>query len=463
MLVFEEQMKRFIKQHQLIEKGDKIAVGVSGGPDSLALLHYLSSYRDVFGIEVYALHLDHMFRGEESFSELQFVEQFCYKHAIPCYTKQVNVATVMDIQSTGLQETARQIRYQFFQEGMRKFSTNKLALAHHGDDQIETVVMQLVKGASVRTGIPVRRRFAEREIIRPMLGLTKEMIEQYCLAKALDPRKDPSNDQLYYTRNRFRHHLLPFFKQENPKVHEHFQRFSEEMKEDDQFLNELTEAIMHKVFKKNGTSAKVQINAFVEMPLPLQRRAIHLILNYLYKGKIAFSFIHIQQILRLLKGGLSSGSLDLPNGLKVRREYDQCVFSFEQESKQEYALALQAGEHVTWPFGGQFKLLADEAPTSVHSDYCFLVDPDSVKLPLYVRTRKQGDKISPKGMNGSKKLNRLFIDAKVPQIKRDQWPIITDRDGEVLWVPRLKKSKYEAEVTSPHVTLIYTSNHLLGG
>ncbi|WP_338752560.1 tRNA lysidine(34) synthetase TilS [Bacillus sp. FJAT-52991] len=462
MLAFEEQMKRFIKRHQLIEKGDKVAVGVSGGPDSLALLSYLSNNRDVLEIEVYALHLDHMFRGEESYSELQFVESFCDKHAIGCYAKQVNVSAVMEKRSTGLQETAREARYQFFQEGMRKLSANKLALAHHGDDQIETVLMQLVKGASARTGIPVRRPFAEGEVIRPMLFSTKEMIEQYCLAEGLEPRRDPSNDKLDYTRNRFRHQVLPFFKKENPKVHEHFQRFSEELKEDDQFLNELTEANMHKVWEKEGASVKVQINAFIAVPMPLQRRAIHLILNYLYKGKIAFSFIHIQQILQLLKGASPSGSLDLPHGLKVRREYQQCIFSFEQERKKEYGLALQVGECVTWPFGGEFMLTA-EASKSTDRDHCFILDPHSIKLPLYVRTRKQGDKISPKGMDGSKKLKRLFIDEKVPKMKRDQWPIITDRDGEVLWVPGLKKSKYEAEVTGHHVTLIYISNHLLGG
>ncbi|PAQ14844.1 tRNA lysidine(34) synthetase TilS [Bacillaceae bacterium SAOS 7] len=462
MLAFEEQMKRFIKRHQLIEKGDKVAVGVSGGPDSLALLSYLANNRDVLQIEVYALHLDHMFRGEESYAELQFVEHFCDKHSIPCYAKQVNVSAVMEKQATGLQETAREVRYRFFEEGMQKFSANKLALAHHGDDQIETVLMQLVKGTSKRTGIPMRRPFAGREIIRPMLSLTKEMIEQYCLAEGLEPRKDPSNDRLDYTRNRFRHHLLPFLKQENPKVHEHFQRFSEEMKEDDQFLNELTEAAMHKVWEKNEASAKVQINAFIEVPLPLQRRAIHLILNYLYKGKIAFSFIHIQQILQLLKGGSSSGSLDLPDGLKVRREYQQCIFIFEKEQKEEYEFVLQVGERVAWPFGGEFMLTA-EAPTSLDQDHHFMIDPHMMNLPLYVRTRRQGDKISPKGMNGSKKLKRLFIDEKVPKTKRDQWPIITDHDGEVLWVPGLKKSKYEAKVTSHHVTLIYISNHLLGG
>ncbi|MGM7637406.1 tRNA lysidine(34) synthetase TilS [Bacillus sp. Hm123] len=462
MLVFEERMKRFIKQHQLIEKGDKVAVGVSGGPDSLALLSYLANHRDVFQIEVYALHLDHMFRGEESCAELRFVEHFCDKRNIPCYTKQVKVSAVMEQQATGLQETAREVRYRFFEEGLQKFSANKLALAHHGDDQIETVLMQLVKGASTRTGIPVRRPFADGEIIRPMLLLTKEMIEQYCSAEGLEPRRDPSNDRLDYTRNRFRHHLLPFLKQENPKVHEHFQRFNEEMKEDDQFLNELTEATMHKVWEKDEASAKVQINAFIEVPLPLQRRAIHLILNYLYKGKIAFSFIHIQQILQLLKGGSSSGSLDLPDGLKVRREYQQCIFSFEQEWKKEYEFALQIGERVAWPFGGEFMLTA-EAPTSMENDHYFMIDPHAMKLPLYIRTRKQGDKISPKGMNGSKKLKRLFIDEKVPKTKRDRWPIITDYDGEVLWVPGLKKSKYEAKVTSHHVTLIYISSHLLGG
>ncbi|OCA91590.1 tRNA lysidine(34) synthetase TilS [Pseudobacillus wudalianchiensis] len=458
MLAYEENVKQFITHHQLISKGDKVAVGVSGGPDSLSLLSYLERKRKEFNIEVFALHLDHMFRGEESYRELQFVEQFCESKKIPFYAERINIAKELEEEGGGLQEVSRRVRYEFFERGLEKFSADKLALAHHGDDQIETVMMQLVKGSSSRTGIPVRRAFGKREIIRPLLSVNKDMIEEYCLHYRLNPQRDPSNEKPVYTRNRYRLELLPFLKEENRKVHEHFQRFSEELNEDNRFLEELTKEKMKNIWQKDDSMCSFEIESFQSMPLPLQKRGIHLILNYLYKGKKPFSYIHIQQILQLLKEDKSSWKLDLPHGLKVCREYQLCVFRFNASEKREYTFKLNCGDQVSWPYGGQF-LLTDRAP-EVTGEYEYMMLEEKVKLPLYIRTRKKGDKIQPKGMNGSKKLKDLFIDEKVVLARRDQWPIVTDSEGKLLWVPGLKRSRYEkAGSNGNHLILIYIRNH----
>ncbi|WP_225435394.1 tRNA lysidine(34) synthetase TilS [Bacillus aerolatus] len=458
MLAYEVKVKSFINRHQLIKEGEKIAVGVSGGPDSLSLLSYLADRRESLGIEIFALHLDHMFRKEESYKELKFVQHFCEERSIPFYAERINIAKEMEENGGGLQEVSRRIRYEFFERGMQKFSADKLALAHHGDDQVETIMMQLAKGAGSRGGIPVRRPFGKKEIIRPLLSLDKDMIEEYCSYHELNPRRDPSNEKSDYTRNRFRRHLLPFLKKENPQVHEHFQRFSEEMNADNELLEELTKEKMNNVWEKDGTKSLIKIEAFHAMPLSLQRRGIHLILNYLYKGKTPFSFVHIQQILQLLKEGRPSWNLDLPHGLKVCREYHLCVFRFSTTEKQEYAFELNVGDRISWPYGGQFILARNKPEAMAETEYMVL--NQKVKLPLCVRTRKRGDKIQPKGMNGSKKLKDLFIDEKIVLSKRDQWPIITDGEGELLWVPGMKKSRHEqAGSTGSHLTLIYIRNH----
>ena len=458
MLAYDQNVKQFITRHQLISNGDKIAVGVSGGPDSLSLLSYLESRRKELSIEIFALHLDHMFRGEESYRELKFVEQFCESRKIPFYAERINITKELEEAGGGLQEVSRRIRYEFFERGLEKFSANKLALAHHGDDQIETVMMQLVKGSSNRMGIPVCRAFGKREIIRPLLCINKEMIEAYCLHHELDPCRDPSNEKPVYTRNRYRLELLPFLKEENRKVHEHFQRFSEELNEDNRFLEELTKEKMKNIWQKDDSMCSLEIEAFQSMPLPLQKRGIHLILNYLYKGEKPFSFIHIQQILQLLKEDKSSWQLDLPHGLKVCREYQLCVFRFNVSEKREYAFKLNLEERVSWPYGGQF-ILTDKAP-EVTDGYEYMTFDEKVKLPLYIRTRKKGDKIQPKGMNGSKKLKDLFIDEKVVLARRDQWPIVTDSEGKLLWVPGLKKSRHEkVGSTGNHLILIYIRNY----
>lgn len=458
MLAYEENVKQFINRHQLIGQGDKVAVGVSGGPDSLSLLSYLASKRKEWQIEVFALHLDHMFRGEESYQELKFVEQFCQSRDIPFYAERIQIEKQMKETGGSLQEVSRRVRYRFFERGLEHFSADKLALAHHGDDQVETVTMQLVKGAGSRTGIPVRRPLGKWEVVRPLLYVNKEMIEEYCLHYELDPRRDSSNEKPIYTRNRFRSELLPFFKQENRKVHEHFQRFSEELSEDNQFLEDLTREKLHNIWQKDDSGCSLKVEAFRLMPLPLQKRAIHLILNYLYKGKNPFSFVHIQQILHLLMEDKSSWKLDLPHGLKVCREYQFCIFTFNIPDKTEYVFKLDEGDRITWPYGGQFAL-ADQLPEATAA-YEYMILNDKVKRPLYIRTRRTGDKIQPKGMEGSKKLKDLFIDEKVVPAKRDQWPIVTDSEGKLLWVPGLKRSRHEETSSAGNrLILIYIRNH----
>ncbi|MDQ0216181.1 tRNA(Ile)-lysidine synthase [Oikeobacillus pervagus] len=458
MLDYERKVKEFIERHQIIKQGDRIVVGVSGGPDSLSLLHYLAKRQERYQIRVYAAHLDHMFRGQQSYEELQFVRNFCEDLHIPYVCDRIDVSSYMEESGTGLQEGARKVRYQFLKEVMNHFSANKLALGHHGDDQVETILMRLTRGSSGkgRSGIPYRRNFHQGEIIRPLLSLTKEMIEEYCAHFNLDPRRDPSNSKGDYTRNRFRLKVLPFLKGENGKVHEHFQRFSEEILEDEMFLQELTRQKMNNVWEKNEESIQLQVEAFQAMPLPLQRRGIQLILNYLYKGNPLYTSIHIQQILKFIMSDHPSGHLDLPDGLKVVKSYQTCQFTFETHESQRYEYTLHLGEQVTLPNGDLFSLQISTNFVDTHHAEIFLIDEKKVDLPLIIRTRKQGDRIQLKGSSHSKKIKKLFIDLKIPLNLRNEWPIITDNKGKVLWVPNIKKSNDERTWEDPHgMILVY--------
>jgi tRNA(Ile)-lysidine synthase len=465
--MFEQNVKEFINKHDLIRSGDVIVTAVSGGPDSLALLHFLHDYRKLLGITVIAAHLDHMFRGEESYQELLFVQEFCRKHDIPFYGECINVAEEMKTIKEGGQEAARHFRYKFLKEVMEKTSATKLALGHHGDDQVETILMRLTRGSGgvTRAGIPVKRQFASGEIIRPFLSVNKEMIEEYCRSKSLEPRRDPSNEKMGYTRNRFRKRVVPFLKEENPAVHEQFQRFSEELKQDETLLEELTRQSLNKVW--NNTFSFLHINGFLTMPLPLQRRSIHLILNYLYKAKpSSLSSVHIYDVLGILKGKSPNISLDLPEGLKVTRSYDKCYFHFDDlpDVSSDYCYRLLVNREVEIPDGSQFVLKEKiGCEKDAELDY-LLINLDKVTLPLAVRTRKPGDKIKLKGLNGTKKLKNLFIDEKIPLHERNSWPIVVDADENVLWVPGIRKSNYDME-ESGHYSLVlqFKRNPFLGG
>ncbi|OLN24282.1 tRNA lysidine(34) synthetase TilS [Domibacillus antri] len=452
MQSFKEMVKKFIHLNGLIQPGDHVAAAVSGGSDSMALLHFLYEHRVEFAIRISVIHVDHMLRGSESYEDLLFVESYCRERNIPFKGGQMDTRAEMTRTGAGIQEAARSVRYSFFEHAMSELRADKLASAHHADDQIETVFMQLTRGSFTYTGIPAVRPLGAGKVIRPFLAVTKEDISNYCKSHNILYREDPSNEKQDYTRNRFRHTVLPFIKHENKKAHVHVQRFAAERKEDEDFLQSLAREEIKNFTTWGEAEVTLQIDPFKAMPLPLQRRAIQLILNYLYHGKTAFSFLHIQHILQLLQSSAPSGKLSLPSGLIVRKNGDFCLLSFATDDveKKRDPFFLFPGDSVYWPAGGRFTIRTQQdCPPEAE---CFQLNPDHVKWPICIRTRQDGDKIQLKGMSGSKKLARLMIDEKVPLAHRDHMPVVTDADGTVLWVPELRKSLHE---NTGHLLLIY--------
>lgn len=435
-----------------------IVVGVSGGPDSLALLHFLWSQRQKWNLELVAAHVDHMFRGEESYEEAMFVKEFCHHHDIPFELERVNVPNFMKETGKSSQVAARECRYRFYQKVMKKHHSKWLALAHHGDDQMETILMRLTRGSTgkARAGIPFQRPFGEGNIIRPFLCLSKEEIEAYCRFHKLNPRRDPSNEKDDYSRNRFRHHVLPFIKSENGKAHEHFQRFSDDLIEDEKFLEELTKEKMNTVMEKEQDKITVNIKMFLQMPLPLQRRGIQLILNYLYKEKPAsLTAIHIEQIVSLMKNLHPSGILDFPEGLRIIRSYDLCHFQMKVNKPDPYVIEITEPGVIALPNGTSMTIERCEHYVNKVDPDTILFDEAQIQFPLIVRTRKDGDRMSLKGMNGTKKVKDIFIDAKIPLDLRDNWPIVTNNEGEIIWLPSLKKSSHACSQEKPYTHYIF--------
>ncbi|WP_071396746.1 tRNA lysidine(34) synthetase TilS [Bacillus tuaregi] len=457
--MIEEKVDRFLKHKHFTLTGKRLLVGVSGGPDSLALLHLLWKKQKQQDFYLVVAHVDHMFRGMESYNEAKFVEQFCQERHIPFAMKRVNVPEYIERTGKSSQVSSRECRYEFFAEVVREHRLTHIALAHHGDDQIETILMRLTRGSSgtARAGIPFIRRFGDVFIVRPFLVLSRREIEEYCLEHELNPRRDPSNEKDVYLRNRFRNHVVPFLKQENQQVHEHFQRFSEELLQDEELLQELTKEKMNTVWKdKQANRITIDIDAFQAMPIPLQRRGIHLILNYLYEKKPAsLSAVHIEQFFSLIKGNNPSGRLDFPYGLKVKRSYRMCHFVFNADSVEEgFCIeANQPGEYFL-P-NGDSVLLEYTACEEILKD-SILLNKKAVMLPIIIRTRKPGDRMSLKGMEGSKKIKRIFIDEKVPLGERDTWPVITDGQNRVLWLPGLKESREASLVNKDENYLLIT-------
>ncbi|WP_082235810.1 tRNA lysidine(34) synthetase TilS [Halobacillus massiliensis] len=436
----------FIKKHDLIKKNQTIVAAVSGGPDSLALLHFLTTIKEEYNLRIIAASVDHGLRGEASIEDVSFVEKAALQWGAEFFGTSVDVPAYKKRAGIGTQEAARTLRYQFLAEVMEKTGADRLALGHHGDDQAETMLMQLARRALPEAvqGIPVKRPFAGGFLIRPFLCLSKAEIQSYCKENGLEPRIDASNEDTEYTRNAFRKHVLPFLKEINPKLYEHMQHMSERVTEDRTFINNEAKKLLENVDMSSDEGGKAVLSktTFQKFPLALQRSAFHLILNYLYGNQIEeISYLHEEMFFHLLQEQKPNASLDFPGNLRVIRAYDVITLTFAQpEEETAFHAPLYIGKQVTLPDGSMISLEAADSREEA-GRYVYTCDSNHVSLPLIVRTRRPGDRLKLRGMNGSKKVKDIFIDQKIPAKERDTWPLVTDHDGQVLWLVGLRKGE----------------------
>ncbi|MGG2090641.1 tRNA lysidine(34) synthetase TilS [Priestia aryabhattai] len=455
----EKQVNNFMTKHQLLSAGSTVIVGISGGPDSLALLHFLWSLKEQKSLTIIAAHVDHMFRGKESQQDMEYVQNYCKQLNIKCEAKQIDVTAYQKERKLSSQVAARECRYTFFTHVMKKYKANLLALGHHGDDQIETMLMRMVRGSTMNgyAGMQPKRPYGDGFIIRPFLAVTKEEINGYCKLHGLTPRIDLSNEKDSYTRNRFRHYVLPFLKQENAAVHEKFQQFSENLHEDQAYLEELTTDVMNKVMRKKlQNEILIDRDCFLRIRKPLQRRGIQLILNYLYKEiPPTLSSAHVDTLVGFCESDKPSGTLDFPNGLRIIRSYNDCLFTFNEGNIEPYEFIVPIPGVVELPNGHQLICEIHNKVEDIKGNDVFLLDEAHDLQSLKVRTRKNGDKMRVKGMKGHKKVKDIFIDEKIPLHFRDHWPVVEDSQGTILWLPGLKKSAYELHTHKSRYVILY--------
>lgn len=442
----EHVVDRFVQKHQLLTKESTVVVGVSGGPDSMALLHYILNRKQSFSLQIVVAHVNHMLRGNESLADYEYVEQFCRNCNILFEGAHIDVNAYKKEHQLTTQVAARKCRYQFFSEVMKKYSAECLALGHHGDDQIETMLMRQTRGAIgfARAGIPVKRPFANGTVIRPLLCLEKAEIEHYIKQAGIEPRRDPSNEENDYMRNRFRHTVLPFLKRENPKVHERFQQQSEDLYSDEQVLMEEAERLFDIVVERhNQDELIVDVQRFLSIAIALQRRVVQLILNCLYQSDFTYvTNVHIDQIIHLFMNKHPSRTLHLPANLYVIRSYNRVTFTFTMiNKKREFSFRVQPPFEINLPCGKLTGKISDTMPEVLNPNV-FVGDAHAFEWPLTVRTRKPGDRMHPQGMDGSKKLKSIFIDEKIERQRRDFIPVIEDASGKIIWIPSVKRAKF---------------------
>ena len=458
---FELKVKTFIEEEQLLQQGDHLLVAVSGGVDSMALLHYFIQTQEQWNIQVEAVHVDHMLRGEASAEDRDFVQKYCDANGIYLHATEISIPAIMAQENGNTQLICRRERYQYFKEILQKTNANKLVTAHHADDQLESVLMALTKNATMNSmqGIRPQRLFEGKTLIRPFLTVTKSEIREYLLRKGLNYREDASNSKDTYVRNRFRHHVVPLLEAENPRVTEQVTHFTKQLQEDDTFLMTLAQDVFSQIIIRNNENTyRMEIEAFQLVPLALQRRLILILLNYLYKDSNTIqSYALLTSILKLCDTTAGYAEIHLPEDFLAVRRYGNLTIQkkepLEGLASPEKQVILTANGWTTLTNGERLRVvnlhdLSSELLTDTAQLFYF--NASKLHLPLYVRARKDGDRMLLKGMDQPKRLSRLFIDEKIPLNERNSWPLLISQSDEVVAVIGVRMGIFFSTTPQPN-------------
>ncbi len=442
------KLNRILEDEHLLQPGDHIVVAVSGGPDSTALLQLLFLLSGRWGWTLTAAHANHGFRPEESEREAAWVRAFAEERGIPVVYQELQVPAYLKQHGGNPQDAARLLRYRFLLETARRLGAGRIALAHHADDQAETVLMRLLRGTGISGlgGIPMRRMEQNVELVRPLLRITKNELLEELDRQDIGYCTDSSNTKLTYTRNRIRLEALPYLARFNPSVAQALNRLAGLASSDDDYLNREAEQAFRRMAQAVQGGLRLDRRDYATLHVALQRRVLKLILNYVSSGTEPQDF---EEVERIRSGLLQEGK---PNavwqtgGLRVVRAYDEVrVEQAEQISAGlAYCYTMEEADGELWIPEASCRLVfrtvpAAELISGPDGEQAFF-DEDALRFPLTVRNRRDGDRMRPDGLNGSKKVKDIFIDHKVPQAVRERLPLLVDREEKVLWIPGLRRS-----------------------
>lgn len=417
--------------NNLLKDNDKIVLGLSGGPDSMCLLNILLSLNK--NIDIICAHINHNIR-EESKEELEFVKKYCEERNLKLETITFEKKS---LQSDYSEQELREKRYEFFEKIINKHSANYLFTAHHGDDLIETILMRITRGSNLKgySGFQTETQKTNYKIIKPLIYLTKEDVDKYNEINNIPTVIDKTNFKEIYTRNRYRHQILPFLKKENQNAHLKYLKFSKELQKYYTFVDNIVNKELSLRYKKNI----LDITDYNELEPLLQTKIIESILDSIYIDNLYLvNDRHVELILDIIKNTRPNIEINLPAEVRVVKSYNKLKITKKDKKITEYNILLSNSTAI--PNGHVIKMIQD---TKEKSNNYLKLNSNEVSLPLFVRSRKNGDKMIVKNMESAKKIKDIFIDEKIEKEERDTYPIVVDSNGEILWIPGIKKSKFD--------------------
>jgi tRNA(Ile)-lysidine synthase len=445
-----EKVIKTIEKYNLIEQGDKIIVAVSGGPDSICLLDILNHIKHQYNLSLIIAHVHHGIRIKESDVEARFVRLKSAHLKLPFEQLTISVPEIARNKGLSIEQAGRTVRYQFFKNLLNKYQAQKIALGHNADDQVETILMRIIRGSGLRglRGIPPKRD----PFIRPLIECNRSEIEAYCQRKNIAFCIDSSNKEPKYLRNKIRQQLIPLLKEQyNPAIDKHLLQLQTIIQDELDFWDEIIEQYYLKVLHKEYSSYLVlDIEKLIEMPPGIQRSVIRRCLRHLKCFLDDIQFNHIEDIRLLCLKERGEKFLDLPGEIRVRKSYRNLTMGFrndikipgeEKKSKPwEYNLSVGKATKITH-LGIKFiaqqfdytsadyeKLMKNITKNEIYVDY------DKLELPLKIRNRRPGDRFQPLNSKFFKKVKSYYIDQKINRCYREKIMLIVDNSDRIVWI-----------------------------
>lgn len=452
--MLQDKARFAVEQNQMFGPGDLVVVGVSGGQDSVALLHWLWSYSRDLDVRLHVAHLNHMLRGKEAEADAHWVAALAHKWGLPATVETRDVNALRRERQLSVEDAARQVRYAFFAQVVKETGAIGVAVAHTADDQVETVVLHLLRGmglAGMRGMLPVTdyyvRSFAEKglsplRVVRPFLDVSRSEVDEYLRAYNLEFRIDRTNLETVYLRNRVRHELIPRFLEYNPRFKEATVRAAEIAAVDFDFIQGEVAKVWEEIASVAGERITFDLKAWSNLHPSIQRYLLRRAAQRLVGDLVGLESVHIADAMATIRDGRTGSVVVWPQGLRIVKGYDQICLGFE-EPAVEPSLSAE-GQPLMIPgetdiVGSNWRVVARTTTKPCEDGNRWHADLDYRKTghKLVVRRRRAGDRFRPLGMREEKSLQDFFVDEKVPRYRRDDVPVV-EAEKQIVWVAGLR-------------------------
>lgn len=428
-----KQVWQTIEQFHMLDAGDRVLLGVSGGPDSVALLHILASGCQRYGLQLFVVHVNHQLRPEAA-QEAAYVQRLAEAWQLPFRLFQVDVRALAAQKGLSLEQAGHEARFACFHQTAEAWQIDKLALGHHRDDRAETVLLHLIQGCGLDglAAMPPKDGW----LIRPLAQVSKQELLQYCQQQGLQYFVDSTNLEPGCLRNQVRLELLPQLRQYNPRIGDALLRLQESCSADADYLAQCTMALWQQHGVREGEQVLFPAAVWRQQHQALQRRLLRWFHQELTGSEANLTFRQIEQMAQLAQQEQGSQQMSLPGGVVFFRRYDQLGVEWQRPALSPYCCRWELSQELQLPqWSCSFAATCSEQPLPTDRGlWQVLVDADRLIEPLQIRSRLPGDTVQPLGMQGHKKLKKFLMEKKIPFVERATLPLVVSAE-EIIWIP----------------------------